>query len=375
MNIHTHRTKLAAAAGTLAVGAALALAGSANAAVEYKLTITDPGPLDANSPFQQAPWLSINNLGTPVGSTFSTLNDGQGTFATRGTGLEKLTIGNDVKNRNHQTVAFDINDGGTAVGTAQQDTLDTELGLGPERPYLWSAGVSTGTPLNIFAGKSAQPQAINNGGDIVGESFPGNGVDGKEFKTTAFELTRTGTLLELPTLPGGRFAKAADIDETGTTIVGSSDLSTNINVQHATAWRNGVASDLGTLPGGTFSAAVKVNASGTAVGVSNGTSTGNTATIFAGGQVTSLGAGSPSKASSVNDGGTVVGWSGTNDGNASGFRFKNGKLENLNTLIAPGSGYTLGVTNSVNNAGQIVGVARENAHPSHMVGFILTPIS
>jgi probable HAF family extracellular repeat protein len=368
------RNKLAAAAGTLAVGATLAFAGAAHAAVEYSLTLTNPGNEGPNSPLAEAPLFAINNLGVPVGYAFSSINDGQNRFATRGTDLQHLTIGSDLKNRNHETVAFDINDSGTAVGTGQATNLDTELGLGLERPFLWNAGNNIGQALNLFGGKSVEPHAVNNAGDIAGITFPGNGVDGKQDKTTAFVLDHSGTLTTLPTLSGGRFDKAADVNESGV-VVGSSDSGTSAT-QHAVAWRNGAPSELGVLAGGTFSAALKVNATGTAVGISSSATSSQQAVMFAGGQVTNLNfPGLVSKASSINDSGTVVGWTGTNDGNGTAYRYQNGQITSLNSLIAPGSGYTLAIANDINKAGQIVGVARQDAHPEHRVGFILTPIS
>jgi uncharacterized membrane protein len=366
------RNKLAATAGTLVVGAALAFAGSAHAAVEYNLTLTNPGNEGPNSQLAEAPLFAINNLGVPVGYAFSAINDGQNRFATRGNDLQHLTIGNDLKNRNHETVAFDINDSGTTVGIGEATNLDTETQLGPNRPYVWGAGDTVGQALNIFAGKSAEPHAINNAGDIAGITFPGNGVDGKQNKTTAFVVDHSGALTTLPTLAGGKFDKAADINESGL-VVGSSDTATSAT-QTAVAWRNGVPTALGVLPGGTFSAALKVNAAGTAVGISSSATSGQQAVMFSGGQVTNLNLpGTLAKASSINDSGTVVGWTGPNDQLGTAYRVQNGQVATLNSLIAPGSGYTLAIANDVNNAGQIVGIARQDAHPEHRVGFILTP--
>jgi uncharacterized membrane protein len=368
-----NRNTLAAAAGTLAVGATLAFAGSAHAAVEYSLTLTNPGNEGPNSPLAEAPLFAINNLGVPVGYAFSAGNDGQNRFATRGNDLQHLTIGNDVKNRNHETVAFDINDRGTTVGVGEATNLDTELGLGPERPFSWGAGDAVGQALNLFPGKSVEPHAVNNAGDIAGVTFPGNGVDGKENRTTAFVLNHGDTVTTLPTLAGGKFDKAADINESGV-VVGSSDSGASAT-QNAVVWRNGVPTALGALPGGTFSAALKVNAVGAAVGISSSATSSQQAVAFAGGQVTNLSfPGAVAKAASINDSGTVVGWTGHDDQTGTAYRYQAGQVATLNSLIAPGSGYTLAIANDVNNAGQIVGIARQDAHPEHRVGFILTPI-
>ena len=97
--------------------------------------------------------------------------------------------------------------------------------------------------------------------------------------------------------------------------------------------------------------------------------------MFSGGQVTNLNLpGTVTKASSINDSGTIVGWSGHDDQTGTAYRVQNGQVASLNSLIAPGSGYTLAIANDVNNAGEIVGIARQDAHPEHRVGFILEPI-
>jgi probable HAF family extracellular repeat protein len=357
---------LAAAAGTLAAGAALAFAGPAHAATAYQLTLTNPPALSPDSPFQEAPLFAVNDSGVPVGSAFFPFNDGQDSVATRGLDLQPLTVGSDAKNRNHITTAFGINAGGAAVGYSQATNVaSTPSMLGPERPVVWDAGSAVGRALNLFAGQSVEPHAINGLGDVAGFTFPGNGEDtGNPNKTTAFVMDHTGTVTTLPPLVAGQPDKAADINGDGL-VVGSSNLG-DITHVHATAWRDGVATDLGVLPGGTFSAATKVNSAGTAVGFSGGQ-----AVEFAGGQVTSLFSG---KAESINDGGTVVGFTGTNSDNERAIRYQDGQAVDLNTLIAPGSGYTLLAANDVNDAGQIVGVARQDAHPSRQVGFLLTPL-
>ena len=360
------RTKLAAAAGTLAVGAALALAGSAHAAVEYNLTLTNPELTSPNSPFTNAPLLAVNSAGTPVGTSFFGFNDGLNVTGTRGIGLTPLTVGNDAKNRNHDTQPFDINDNGAAVGYGQAVNQTTSpSGFGLERPVVWDAGSTVGRDLNILPGLSVEPHAIDNAGNVVGFSFKGNGFDtGNPNKTSAFVARPDGTVTTLPPLVAGQADKAADINASGI-VVGSSNTS-DISHAHATAWRNGVATDL--APSSTFSAAVKVNSAGTAVGFSD-----NQAVSFANGQVTNLGFGGFSKAESINDSGTIVGFSGTSTDNDRAIRYQNGTAVDLNTLIAPGSGYTLFIANDVNANGVIVGEARQDAHPTHMVGFVLTP--
>jgi probable HAF family extracellular repeat protein len=372
VNISMSPTKLAAAAGTLAVGATLALAGSAHAAVEYSLTLTNPPDAGDNSPFQQAPLLAINNLGVPVG--VQSFPDVDQFLGTRGTDLQRLTVPGDAKGRNHSSQAVDINDGGAAVGEAQKTNAAGPISmLGPERPFIWDAGSDVGRELSIFPGQSVVPKSITNAGDVAGFTFPGNGEDtGNPNRTTAFVMSHDGTVTTLPPIPGGTAAKAAAVNASGL-VVGQSQTTTSISVQHAAEWRDGVVRDLGVLPGGHFSAAVKVNAGGTAVGFSdNGHA--DQATAWIDGAITNLNfPGSSTQAEGIDDAGTIVGLSGTTTDNERAIRYQNGTSVDLNTLVAPGSGYTLAIANDVNENGQIAGLARQDAHPSHLVGFVLTP--
>jgi probable HAF family extracellular repeat protein len=70
----------------------------------------------------------------------------------------------------------------------------------------------------------------------------------------------------------------------------------------------------------------------------------------------------------INDSGQIVGWSA---GRA--YIYEDGVVTDLNTLIPAGSGLTLVQARGINNAGQIVGVARDAANRSHAV--LLTPVA
>jgi probable HAF family extracellular repeat protein len=367
-----NRTKLAVA-GVLAAGALLTSAASAHAATEYQLTIGNSPVLDNAN--QTASLNAINNLGTPVGNAFfPDLSDSQATF---GGDFQRLSIPGDAKGTKHVSDVFDINDSGTAVGFAQQSNLDTETGFGVERPFAWDNG-AVGRPLDVLPGKSVEPHSINNAGDIVGFSFTGNGLTGTTPKTTGFLLGHDGTFSALAPLPGGKTSKAAAINASGV-IVGQADQGT-IAQQFATTWRDGVPTSLGGLPGATFGAALNVNADGAAVGFSTDLH-GNHAVLYAGGTVTDLnfptfGTGKDVKATAINDAGTVVGTGDTFTGRSvqpRAVRFQAGQTQDLNTLIAPGSGYTLKTAFDVNDAGQIVGTASPDAHPDQTLGYILTP--
>jgi hypothetical protein len=69
----------------------------------------------------------------------------------------------------------------------------------------------------------------------------------------------------------------------------------------------------------------------------------------------------------INDSGVIVGGGGDD-----GFVYQNGTATDLNTLIAPTTGLTLGPATGVNTKGQIAGSAILN---SQEVGYVLTPVS
>jgi uncharacterized membrane protein len=369
--MNQHKVRLAVA-GMLGAGALLAAAGSAQAATQYQLTLGN-SPVIPNAN-QTAPLNAVNNLGTPVGSAF--FQGVGGMQPTLGLNYQRLSVPGDATGDRHLGSAFDINDSGTVVGYSRRTDLMTPTGFDVERPFAWDNG-AVGDELAILPGISVEPHGINNAGDIVGFSFPGNGLAGATPKTTGFLLRPTGTLTALPPLPGGKSSTAAAINESGL-VVGHADAGDNTGF--ATAWRNGVASNLGVLPDAMFSGAFDVNTNGAAVGFSSGIR-GNRAVLFANGTVSDLNfptfnLGRDVTAHAINDAGTIVGTGDLFTGTvvqSRAVRYQWGQAVDLNTLIAPGSGFTLRTALDVNDAGQIVGTATPNAHPDQKLSYILTP--
>jgi probable HAF family extracellular repeat protein len=71
----------------------------------------------------------------------------------------------------------------------------------------------------------------------------------------------------------------------------------------------------------------------------------------------------------INDAGVVVGQA-TFSNTYHAFIYSAGKMTDLNTLLPPGSGWTLLSANGINNAGQIVG---DGTHNGKARAFLLTP--
>jgi probable HAF family extracellular repeat protein len=82
-----------------------------------------------------------------------------------------------------------------------------------------------------------------------------------------------------------------------------------------------------------------------------------------------MGAAGDASANAINDNGVIVG----QGGNGHAFIYQNGHATDLNSLIAPGSGFTLFNADGINDNGVIVGTASNSN--GQTFGFELTPVS
>jgi len=249
-------------------------------------------------------------------------------------------------------------------------------------------------------------EAINSSSSVVGLLYP------NDSGTTAAAVWVNGQFTSLTPLTGDTGAVAYSVNETGM-IVGASESSNGTS--RAVVWQNGIATDLSNLLNGEPSFAKAINNAGQILARSvensyliDGTSvtpiTSPTAgaSVYANavnnsGQVTGVvytvgGQGQPfvwsngtmaigaplseiapydTEATSINDDGIMVGFSVSADGSQNAFIW-NGLTppEDLNTLIAPSSGWDLVTANSINNAGDIVGQGYFNGE---LEAFLLTP--
>lgn len=309
----------------LALVATIGLAQSAPGAVEYSLTVIDPGAAQ-----------SINDAGEVTGS----LGTGdQSAFVYKNGVVTNfgLQAGDD-------THGFEINTAGVVAGTAYASSVLS-------RAFVRHADGSITFPPLISA------WAINNGGVIAGSAASGAVVDAATYDGT--------TVTDLPTL-GGNSAIAFGINASGLVVGRARDLA---GVDHAAFWRNGNVTALSPAA----SIAQAVNSSGLIVGNNYFAGVGSDsilhATLWQNGTATDL---TPneligsSTANAINDAGVIVGY----DGFATLWR--NGVEQNLNDLIPPDSGLILYNALGINDLGQIVGQGRD----SHNIeqAFLLTPV-
>jgi probable HAF family extracellular repeat protein len=312
---------------------------------------------------------AISN-GLVVGSALTAGNNGQqNAVATRGAGLTDIGAGI------YGTAAFAVNAGGIAAG---------EVFLpGPtqQRAVLFSGGREIN--LGVLPGDAASvATAINRQGVVVGTSTPSSGA---AYVSQAF-VYQNGTMSSVPQLSGltGFLgANAQGVNDAGV-VVGS------VGIKQGAL---GAATSSYTLAGSTLtmfatvhgyanSQATAVNSSGIVAGYYSTFSFSVNAPLHAykfnngNGKFTDLGTLYPTEpyafsvANAINSAGVVVGDS-QQEGGASpphATVFARGQVTDLNTLIAPNSGWLLETATGIDNSGTIVGVG---LHNSIQRGFIL----
>jgi uncharacterized membrane protein len=205
-----------------------------------------------------------------------------------------------------------INDKGLIVGGAVMETGGHVI------PILWTGGKPKALPTLSGATYSVA-RTLNSRGQIIG-----NSGSGSNSRAVLWEGKR---LTELAGLPGYTATWAADIDETGSMIVGCVSIG---QTGRAAVWINRVPYLLPDL-GGSSSCANAVNRRGVVAGAATLPNGAQRATLWRGEQLT-----------------------------------------DLNTLLDPGSGWDLRAAYDVNDAGWVVGYGSRNGT---IRGFLLRPIA
>lgn len=206
-----------------------------------------------------------------------------------------------------------------------------------------------GTIHNIggLGGSNTSAQAINSSGVIVGGSLNAGGVL-HPFRYDGSMHDDIGTL-------GGTNAQALGINAAGV-IVGDSQIAGDAAI-HPFFW-DGTIHDIGTF-GGNFGDAIGINDAGLVVGRAS-YSNGDLHAFLYDGTLHDLGTlGGCSVAFDINSSGLAVGYSSFLPCNQNVLRAVRYSLttgiEDLNNLIAPGSGWILYEAAAINDAGQIAG--------------------
>jgi probable HAF family extracellular repeat protein len=206
--------------------------------------------------------------------------------------------------------AFSLNDAGTVVGSYINGSF--------ERAFVWSGGVMQ--DIGTLGGTDSRAIAINNHGDVVGYARP---VDEQQIHAC---LWQGGVARDLGTL-GGWASHALGINDQGK-VVGWSLMDPE-TMSHGFEWSDGVMVDLGSI-GGRYSSAFAINTSGQVVGTST----------------------------DVNNIEHAVLWEG-------------GPIQDLNSMIPPGTGWFLNMASDINDDGVIVGAGTIGG-ATH--AFLLTPV-
>jgi probable HAF family extracellular repeat protein len=219
---------------------------------------------------------AINNIGGVAGHAWTVSGNNADAFLWENDHFTILgTLGGS------QTSANGINDYGQIVGLSQ-----LSVSGGSNHAFLWSSGemadLGTGVAL-----------AINNNAQVVG--YNGN--------SRAVLWQKDMSIVEIGTL-GGIYSWGRAINETGQ-IVGES-YTANGNL-HAFLWQDGTMEDIGTLPGYIHSNALGINDIGQVVGraeITIGNMLYREAFLWQDGKMTDLGQGT---ALAINNDGWIVG--------------------------------------------------------------------
>jgi probable HAF family extracellular repeat protein len=296
---------------------------------------------------------AINNAGQVVGHSSTAFGAFRPFLYSNGVMQDLGTLGGD--QRFGRNIAMGINDVGQVVGVSCCSNS------GGMRAFLYSNGVMQ--DLGTLGGDYSEARAINNAGQVVGNSWIGDApADLHAF------LYVNGVMQDLGTL-GGNFSAAYGINDTGQ-VVGQSSTAGDAAF-HAFLSSNGVMQDLGTLGGDQTSVAIGINNAGQVVGASS--PPGNRAFLYSNGVMVNIGTlGGNSSPTGINNVGQVVGtWYPGGGAVPRAFLYGDGVMQDLNSLIQPDSGWVLEVAFGINDVGQIAGVGVFNGQNQ---AFLATPV-
>jgi probable HAF family extracellular repeat protein len=258
--------------------------------------------------------------------------------------------------------ATDINNLGQVVGTATVNSLNDTSGQ--TTGFLWTAGTGM-IRLPTLGLATNVPAAINNAGQIAG------GLAFGSLNSHAYLLDGAG-IRDIDTL-GSVSSQATDLNDAGQVVGSASAVAGRPRPFRWTAEQGMEVLPL--LMFGARGAANSINAAGQIVGWSEGTFSSRAVLWTSPTQVADLGTlgGTTARANGINTAGQVVGSSYDAQGYPRAFLWTPaGGMVDLNSLIAPGTGWLVTEANDINDGGQIVGVGFYN---SREMAFLMTPLA
>jgi probable HAF family extracellular repeat protein len=258
-----------------------------------------------------------------------------------------------------------VNDAGQAIGLSDNMVPDpfSLFGIGVQiRTFLWDDGVMR--DIGTLGGPDAVPGTSCSGQPrnvVVGYSYISSTPNASTGVPTLDPfLWRSGKMTDLGNLGGTISGPIGPCANHRYQVIGVSNLAGDL-VSHAFFWDDGVMTDLGTL-GGNNSEAIWINDAGDVVGSADlPGSQIHDAVLWRHGKIHDLGTvpGDPcSRGRGLNSRGEVVGGSSDCRNFLHAFVWEEGgPMLDLNTLIAPGSGFQLTNAFNINDRGQILAKA------------------
>lgn len=306
----------------------VALANAAWANPEYRVVVVGPAESFAND---------INNAGVVVGNY--PVGGATHAFLNRGAGLV------DLGKRTADALA--INDKGQVLGHWIARS-------GQQRGFIYYRG--SARDIGVIPGQTTYFTDINNGGYVTAFGSPPGSWDGQH----SFLRAPDGTYRDIGSLPFDNPLTNAFAINIHKQIVGSSGpLVFPDQPLRAFIWNDGVMSDLGDF-GYSPNVSLAINDCGQVTGYASLPEgfRNEVAFLYSKGRLTNIDGRPPttdrfSGGTGINCHGHVVGYS----NHLSGFIYRGRKMESLNALIDPKSGWDIYYPRAINNAGQIAATA------------------